>query len=120
MTVSSLELNGFLLLVLQEKEICLSYFPVNGKYADRQKRLLEDYGFVCECDRCMVEKTWKEDDEEEDEEMALGNDEEEQEFPHAYFFMRYLCTNEEFGRTMDPLPPSQGTPSNIMECNVCG
>ncbi|KAL4189360.1 hypothetical protein AMTRI_Chr08g165060 [Amborella trichopoda] len=70
------------------------------------KRLFEDYGFVCECDRCMVEKTWKEDDEEEDEEMALKNKEDDQEFPHC-------------GGTMGPLPPSQGTPSNTMECNVC-
>ncbi|ERN12217.1 hypothetical protein AMTR_s00034p00191110 [Amborella trichopoda] len=79
----------------------------------------EDYGFVGECDSCMVEKTWKEDDEEEDEEMTLENEEDEQEFPHAYFFMRYLCPSEECGGSMGPLPPSQGTPSNIMECNVC-
>ncbi|ERN06421.1 histone-lysine N-methyltransferase ASHR2 [Amborella trichopoda] len=106
--------------IAEGKEICLSYFPVNWKFADRQKRLLEDYGFVCECDRCIVEKTWREDDEEEDEKMALENEEEEQEFPHAYFFVRYLCPNEECGGTVAPLPPSQGTPSNIMECNVCG
>ncbi|XP_043704572.1 histone-lysine N-methyltransferase ASHR2 [Telopea speciosissima] len=112
------------------QEICLSYFPVNWNYADRQRRLLEDYGFTCQCDRCKVEANWKEDDEEgmeednDDEQMAGSKEdeiavEEDGDFPHAYFFLRYLCDTENCGGTLAPLPPSEGTP-DIMECNVCG
>ncbi|PWA86992.1 ASH1-related protein 2 [Artemisia annua] len=45
--------------VPQGMEICLSYFPVNLRYSERQKRLKDDYGFVCECDRCKVEVNWE-------------------------------------------------------------
>ncbi|KAJ4973415.1 hypothetical protein NE237_006589 [Protea cynaroides] len=113
------------------QEICLSYFPVNWNYADRQRRLLEDYGFTCQCDRCKVEVNWKEEDEEgmeednEDvEQMADSLEdeiavEEDGDFPHAYFFLRYLCDTENCGGTLAPLPPSEGT-LDVMECNVCG
>lgn len=108
---------------------------MNWSYAERQKRLVEDYGFQCECDRCQVEKNWKDDEEvesmEEEEEEKEGEVmetlEEENgangngDFPHAYFFVRYLCDRENCGGTLAPLPPSpQGTESNVMECNVCG
>ncbi|CBI29298.3 unnamed protein product, partial [Vitis vinifera] len=58
--------------VPEGSEICLSYFPVNETYADRQKRLLEDYGFTCYCDRCRVEANWKDDDEQEEEQDDEG------------------------------------------------
>lgn len=117
----------------QGREICLSYFPVNWSYADRQKRLLEDYGFVCDCDRCQVERNWRHDDDEvggggDDDEGMMEEDtehhhddidqgmedtvEEEEEdndnddFPHAYFFVRYLCQRDNCGGTLAPLPPS--------------
>ncbi|KAJ8547240.1 hypothetical protein K7X08_010826 [Anisodus acutangulus] len=123
------------------REICLSYFPVNFKYSERQQRLKEDYGFSCSCDRCVVEANWsdQEDDdamdnegeeieeEEEDEAMeedeVIGNgevEERDQDFPHAYFFIRYMCNKENCWGTLAPLPPSDATPSTIMECNVCG
>ncbi|KAL6003647.1 hypothetical protein ACLOJK_023880 [Asimina triloba] len=117
------------------REVCLSYFPVNWSYKDRQKRLLEDYGFVCECDRCQVEKNWKENEgDDEDEGCMEGDDEEDVEFmeeeednggggdfPHAYFFVNYVCERENCGGTLAPLPPSEdGSVSNVMECNVCG
>ncbi|GLJ44547.1 hypothetical protein SUGI_0935530 [Cryptomeria japonica] len=120
-------------------EICLSYFPVNWPYAERQKRLLEDYGFSCMCDRCRVEETWSDkesmdeenailEDEMEDEDIelqeadAMGENtgEGESDFPHAYFFVKYLCPVENCGGTMAPLPPCDGTPSPVMECNMCG
>lgn len=121
------------------REVCLSYFPVNWRYKERQRRLREDYGFTCECDRCMVEKNWK-DEEEDDMEEAMdgeeveggdtgGDDEgmeemeagEDGDFPHAYFFVRYMCQRESCGGTLAPLPPSpQGVVSDVMECNVCG
>ncbi|XP_008776080.2 histone-lysine N-methyltransferase ASHR2 [Phoenix dactylifera] len=118
------------------REVCLSYFPVNWSYAERQRRLTEDYGFQCECDRCQVEKNWKDDEEvesmeEEEEEGGEGMETLEEEnneggdgdgdFPHAYFFVRYLCDRENCGGTLAPQPPSpHGTLSNVMECNVCG
>ncbi|MQL78585.1 hypothetical protein Taro_011017 [Colocasia esculenta] len=118
------------------REVCLSYFPVNWGYKERQRRLLEDYGFTCECDRCMVEKTWKDEEDEleeeamDDEEMeggeAGGEDEgmggmEDGDFPHAYFFMRYMCQRESCGGTLAPLALSaQSVVSDVMECNVCG
>ncbi|KAL5700477.1 hypothetical protein ACHQM5_025914 [Ranunculus cassubicifolius] len=113
----------------QGREICLSYFGVKWSYAERQKRLMEDYGFVCNCDRCKVEVNWKEDDdgsmeENGDEQMMALEEEygeqEENDFPHAYFFVKYVCSRENCGGTLAPLPPSDGTPSEVMECNVCG
>lgn len=118
------------------REVCLSYFPVNWSYAVRQQRLLEDYGFRCVCDRCEVEKNWKDDEDEGDDEGMEGMEQEGEEggmegdsggegedadFPHAYFFIRYVCERENCGGTLAPLPPSpQGPPSHVMECNACG
>ncbi|XP_058092786.1 histone-lysine N-methyltransferase ASHR2 [Magnolia sinica] len=114
--------------VEEGREICLSYFPVNWSYKDRQRRLMEDYGFVCDCDRCRVERNWKDEEEdeecmEEDGDARMDGAEEEngdEDFPHAYFFVRYLCERENCGGTLAPLPPSEGLVSNVMECNVCG
>lgn len=123
--------------VSQGREICLSYFPVNLGYSSRQKRLLGDYGFTCDCDRCKVEANWSDDenddqegiaeevmdeDEDEDQQMAaedgpVGGD---SDFPHAYFFLRYMCNRENCWGTLAPLPPSDATPSSFLECNVCG
>ncbi|GMN49405.1 hypothetical protein TIFTF001_018567 [Ficus carica] len=147
------------------REICLSYFPVNLSYRMRQRRLLEDYGFACDCDRCKVEANWSDRDrdpeEEEEEEEEEGNvimeeeeekegeeevmeedmaeaeeaergDNSETEFPHAYFFVRYMCNRNNCGGTLAPLPPSLPSQSQllrspsssssdvVMECNVCG
>ncbi|PKU65601.1 histone-lysine N-methyltransferase ASHR2 [Dendrobium catenatum] len=116
------------------REVCLSYFPTNWGYKERQQRLMEDYGFQCICDRCEVEKNWKDEDEEDmeeeeederleemDEEVVENAGDGNDEFPHAYFFVRYVCDQDNCGGTMAPLPPSpQGTPSGLIECNVCG
>ncbi|KAK8478238.1 hypothetical protein V6N13_069948 [Hibiscus sabdariffa] len=132
--------------VPQGREICLSYFPVNLNYSARQKRLAEDYGFTCDCDRCKVEANWSDNEaedvndngnieEEEDEgEEIMDEDSDEQmgsdlehgaeggeaDFPHAYFFVRYMCNRDNCGGTLAPLPPSDDAPSKILECNVCG
>lgn len=129
--------------VPQGREICLSYFPVNLNYANRQRRLMEDYGFACDCDRCKVEANWSDDenehddigedadgdgegmDEDADEQMSGSEvgiaEEKETDFPHAYFFVRYMCNRKNCGGTLAPLPPSSDdAPSDIMECNVCG
>lgn len=128
--------------VPQGREICLSYFPVNENYSSRQKRLLEDYGFACNCDRCNVESNWSDNEsvegnveENEEEDMAMDDEEEEEEeqcenmepsetdnndFPHAYFFLKYMCDRTNCWGTLAPLPPQGDTLSNVMECNVCG
>ncbi|KAK4786312.1 hypothetical protein SAY86_003001 [Trapa natans] len=129
------------------REICLSYFPVNLNYRNRQKRLAEDYGFSCDCDRCKVEANWSdnendngEDVDADDEVENMEEEEEEEEdggknmedgdievdknntdFPHSYFFVRYMCNRENCFGTLAPLPPSPaGAALEIMECNVCG
>ncbi|XP_047330577.1 histone-lysine N-methyltransferase ASHR2 [Impatiens glandulifera] len=111
----------------QGREICLSYFPVNLCYSDRQKRLKEDYGFTCCCDRCKVEANWKEeveveeeDEEDMDEDADEMMDEGENDFPHQYFFLRYMCGRKNCGGTLAPVAPSSSEPSTLMECNVCG
>ncbi|KAM6589751.1 hypothetical protein CsatA_012356 [Cannabis sativa] len=126
--------------VPQGREVCLSYFPVNENFPSRQKRLREDYGFGCDCDRCRVEAQWS--DHEGEEEQGHGEEEEEEEegeelmdedvdqtmassaepepesdFPHAYFFVRYMCDRNNCWGTLAPLPTPK---SNVMECNVCG
>ncbi|CAJ2677758.1 unnamed protein product [Trifolium pratense] len=127
--------------VPQGREICLSYFPVNENYSSRQKRLLEDYGFACNCDRCNVESNWSDNEsvegnvEEDDgqEVMVMDDDEEEEQnenmepsdndnndFPHAYFFLKYMCDRTNCWGTLAPLPPQGDALSNVMECNVCG
>ena len=116
------------------REICLSYFPVNWRLKERQSRLQEEYGFTCVCDRCLVEKNWKDEEEDEmmegEEEMEEEEEEEEEEegdgdgeesFPHAYFFASFMCGREECGGTLAPLPPSaEGEITGVMECNACG
>ncbi|KAK9108151.1 hypothetical protein Syun_024162 [Stephania yunnanensis] len=104
--------------ISQGREICISYFPVNWNYADRQRRLSEDYGFECGCDRCQVESKWKhQDHEDEDDSME---DDEDDDFPHAYFFLNFLCDTDNCWGTLAPLPPSEASQPNLMECNVCG
>lgn len=121
------------------REICLSYFPVNFGYTERQKRLKEDYGFDCCCDRCKVEEHWKDEEEQDnnnevDEEEGMdeedadevmdesgdGDGDGENDFPHKYFFLRYVCDRKNCWGTLAPLAPSSSGPSALMECNVCG
>ncbi|KAF7809569.1 histone-lysine N-methyltransferase ASHR2 [Senna tora] len=123
----------------QGREICLSYFPVNENYSSRQKRLMEDYGFACKCDRCNIEANWSDnesvEDDAEDIEEAMDEDQyenmaasdteinsqgENNDFPHAYFFLKYMCDRNNCFGTLAPLPPQGDAPSDVMECNVCG
>lgn len=133
--------------VPQGREICLSYFPVNLNYSDRQRRLRDDYGFTCNCDRCKVEANWSDhdesmdddDDDDDDDQDMLGSetessgrvglvkeDDNSDDFPHAYFFLRYMCNRNNCWGTLAPLPPTptpdhhSPTPSTVLECNVCG
>lgn len=129
--------------ISEGREVCISYFAANWRYADRQRRLLEDYGFRCECDRCQVESKWKFDDddggdgddtmeEEHDKEDAgdgvdegmeqeEGSDGGDDDFPHSFFFVRYLCDREDCYGMLAPLPPlPNGDLSHVFECNACG
>ncbi|KAG0568079.1 hypothetical protein KC19_7G184800 [Ceratodon purpureus] len=126
-------------------EVCLSYFPIDWAYGDRQTRLHEEYGFWCKCARCKVESEWKDEDEGEDDEgesdgelevgasdVGAGKvtsedagsvDDDEDDFGHAIFFVKYLCPVEECGGTMAPLPPGELDAQGLegsMECNYCG
>uniref|UniRef100_A0A453SC96 SET domain-containing protein n=1 Tax=Aegilops tauschii subsp. strangulata TaxID=200361 RepID=A0A453SC96_AEGTS len=130
--------------ITEGKEVCISYFAANWRYADRQCRLLEDYGFRCECDRCQIESKWKFDDDndagdgddtmeeehgkedaedggDEGMEQEEGSDGDEDDFPHAFFFVRYLCDREDCYGMLAPLPPlPNGELSHVFECNACG
>ncbi|KAF7829152.1 histone-lysine N-methyltransferase ASHR2 [Senna tora] len=91
--------------VSEGEEICISYFRINRDYATRKRILMEDYRFVCECDRCKIEANW------------VGDGD----FPHAWFLSKYVCDRNNCSGTMAPLPPKDDdTPSNILECNFCG
>ncbi|KQJ95536.1 histone-lysine N-methyltransferase ASHR2 [Brachypodium distachyon] len=128
-------------------EVRISYFAANWRYADRQRRLLEDYGFRCECERCQIESKWKFDDDENDggdgdddtmeeehdkEDVGNGGDEgmeqeegsdgdnDNDDFPHAFFFVRFMCDREDCHGMLAPLPPlPSGELSHVFECNVC-
>ncbi|MCO5604353.1 hypothetical protein L7F22_058518 [Adiantum nelumboides] len=122
-------------------EVCISYFPVNWRFAERQGKLREEYGFECKCDRCKIEEGWSDEEDaeqvdeisedgeapEEEDEAMKSTDEEDMDgegahgsFPHAMFFMKYLCPRERCGGTLAPLPPHEGVSLSVMECNVCG
>lgn len=117
--------------VPQGREICLSYFPVKFSYSERQRRLRELFGFTCDCERCKIEANWSDHEEDadadedvmdEDDEEPMAGDEngDDDDFPHAYFFYRFTCDRKNCCGTLAPLPPQDSTPSNILECNVCG
>ena len=92
---------------------------------------MDDYGFSCDCDRCKVEAHWSDNEEQEEEEEELMDEDDvgaeaeaeaqqddsaaECDFPHAYFFVRYMCNRNNCWGTLAPLPD---TP-NLLECNVC-
>ena len=43
-------------------EVCISYFPINWPLAERQRKLKEEYGFECTCERCQIEEKWSSED----------------------------------------------------------
>eukprot|EP00898_Chlorokybus_atmophyticus_P002744 jgi/Chlat1/3470/Chrsp23S03667 len=59
--------------VVEGTELVMSYFPINQTYAQRQRRLKEEYGFDCACQRCQVESAWSDEEEEEDGGHAAGD-----------------------------------------------
>ncbi|KAI4327979.1 hypothetical protein L6164_020380 [Bauhinia variegata] len=88
-------------------EVCISYFRINRDYDTRKKILMQDYGFSCKCERCKIEAHWSA--------TASNGD-----FPHAYFLSKYVCDRINCSGTLAPLPPTDHTPSNVVECNFCG
>ncbi|XVF38840.1 hypothetical protein REPUB_Repub20aG0136700 [Reevesia pubescens] len=64
-------------------------------------------------------------DEDSDEQMIASDSEQgaevgDTDFPHAYFFLRYMCNRENCWGTLAPSPPSDDAPSKILGSNVCG
>jgi SET and MYND domain-containing protein len=58
------------------------------------------------------------DDGMEDGDVGADGDDD---FPHAYFFVRYLCDSEGCWGMLAPLPPApNGELSHVFECNLCG
>ncbi|MED6179493.1 hypothetical protein PIB30_001791 [Stylosanthes scabra] len=93
------------------EEVCISYFRIGRDYATRKKILMDDYGFVCGCERCKIEATWNEDKIDDDGDVA----------EHVRFLRKYVCDVKNCGGTMAPLPPKHDdSPSNVLECNFCG
>lgn len=43
-------------------EITLSYVPLEWNFRERQDYLFEEYGFRCDCDRCLIESQYESDD----------------------------------------------------------
>ncbi|KAL1315824.1 histone-lysine N-methyltransferase ASHR2-like [Arachis hypogaea] len=95
------------------EEICISYFRIGRDYATRKKILMEDYGFVCGCERCKVEASWSNNDEIDDDHDHV---------PHVRFLKKYVCNIKNCGGTLAPLPPKHDAPfnNNVLECNFCG
>lgn len=135
--------------VKEGSEICISYVDVRSGYRKRKNRLMEIYGFKCECERCKIESQRKEnqtkeeeeseekyeeeteeeheeDDEEVNEEVELELDEgelemskEEDGFVLIDDYIKRYTCD--CGGFLAPMPPSQdGVVSNFIECNGCG
>ncbi|TKY70114.1 Histone-lysine N-methyltransferase ASHR2 [Spatholobus suberectus] len=96
--------------VPEGKEVCISYFRIGRDYCTRKRILMEDYGFTCGCDRCKIEANWG----------GGENQGENSDLPHVRFLSKYVCERKNCAGTMAPLPPNDGAPSNVLECNFCG
>ncbi|KAK7252546.1 hypothetical protein RIF29_36567 [Crotalaria pallida] len=94
------------------REVCISYFRISRDYCTRKRILMEDYGFICECDRCKIEANWPHHD--------CQNYEEYSDLPHMRFLSKYVCDRKNCNGTLAPLPPKDNVPSNVLECNFCG
>ncbi|KAK4252658.1 hypothetical protein QN277_014403 [Acacia crassicarpa] len=97
--------------VAEGGEVCISYFRINRDYSTRKRILMEDYGFVCGCERCKIEANWVVDD----------GDQSSSDFPHEWFLKKYVCEKKNCSGTLAPLPPKDDDePSDVLECNFCG
>ena len=101
-------------------ELLMSYFPVTLPRAQRQQRLLGDYGFACACARCELEGVaaagagggMAADEEGE----AWEGQGEGYSAEYALWFLKNVCPLEGCGGTL--APPT--TTADAMECNRCG
>ncbi|CAL5188402.1 unnamed protein product [Lathyrus oleraceus] len=89
-------------------EICISYQRINKDYSTRKRILMEDFGFVCECDRCKIEANWNE------------GENKDSDLPHKIFLSKFVCDKVNCSGTLAPLPPKDGEKCNVLECNFCG
>ncbi|KAB1201988.1 Histone-lysine N-methyltransferase ASHR2 [Morella rubra] len=93
--------------VPQGREICLSYFPVEANWSDDDDIVEEE----------EVEENEVMDEDLDDEIMESSQGKGDDDFPHAYFFLRYMCDRENCGGTLAPLTPD-ATPSDVMDVMV--
>jgi len=84
---------------------------------ERQKRLLDEYGFKCECDRCHLESLFPDDESEDEEQDGKGKassgakqpqptpteEEEDRRNALALWIAKYSCPAEDCGGTMAPV-----------------
>jgi SET and MYND domain-containing protein len=101
-------------------ELLMSYFQVTLPRAQRQERLLRDYGFRCACPRCELEAAAAlqssgdaMDAESGEENWERGGDGYSAEY--ALWFLKNVCPREGCGGTL--APPSEV--ADCMECNRC-
>jgi hypothetical protein len=95
-------------------EVSISYMPLGDPLILRSERLEDEYGFECDCTRCVVERAEEEEGLDGDDEVALADTGEVDVTYISLFILKHVC-GACLG-TMAPLPPA-GT---ICVCNRCG
>lgn len=129
--------------IAEGEEILGSYFPLGWNLRERQQRVKEEYGFVCDCARCVLESRWQEEaagsgnvsdceeGEEAEQEEEGGSDDctwgqeeaedvDEERLEHSVFLLQFVCPKSFCGGTLAPLVGHGSSPSKTMECNMCG
>jgi len=89
-------------------ELTISYVPLDTEYGLRSQRLRTEYGFDCDCERCVIERFINiSNDEIDDENCRL------QMIAQSIYLVKYSCTK--CGGTLCPI-----SGSSDQKCNVCG
>ena len=92
-------------------EVTISYMPLGDPYSMRRNRLVEEYGFECDCNRCRVEAA---DENGEEEPTDTG----EVNFMYVNLFvLKHTCAA--CMGTCAPIP-IDGQPKTTLTCNRCG
>jgi len=98
-------------------ELRMNYLSILVGVEERQKRLLDEYGFKCECDRCHLESLFPDDESEDEEQDGKGKassgakqpqptpteEEEDRRNALALWIAKYSCPAEDCGGTMAPV-----------------
>ena len=93
--------------------------------AQRQERLISEYGFLCRCERCELEARAATSCPIEAEQAAMDDSEGGESWErggegyspeYALWFLKNVCPRVGCGGTL--APPT--TTATVMECNFCG